>query len=614
MHLSLKHTLAFLAAQSLRTPGVLCDFAGPSFPPPKDLSGNQSLVRIAWNGLKDALQATGLGDHTTTNNCSPANGSTLPETTKNITFSIGLFSLHDPNAVSLQFHHTSPEIAASIYGTKKADGNSIYRVASVTKLFTVFAGLLKLSDTDWERPLSNILTSLSRKGDNTGVLTTPWHKITMRALAAQIAGVPRDGFPVGPGEIAQQMAQNNQSEADLMAESGLPPSNLIDPLSLPPCLLSLDPERECVAETPYIEGVANRAPTFLPWTSPGYANNGFVLLGRAMSNVTGQTIGQLYQENIFTPLGMESTFSDPPPTAEFSHSVIIDDVMTGSFNTSNFIFGSSGGVFSTTEDLARFGTGILNSTLLPAEKTRRWLKPVSHTARLQYDVGAPWEIMRYVSPAGKVTDLYTKLGDSGMYSAWLILVPDYGFGFSILAAGSDPTRWGVVAALADTLTNTLLPSLEQQAAVEAAENFAGIYKTASDSGINSTLVLTAEYDASTAPSLVISSWVSNGTDVFPYWKRKMGSGPFRLLPSINNSSDGKMAFRIVGSADAITPEMTTGALFSGPGMLSADWLIVDASTYYGIGLSLFVFDIDSEGKSTAVTPAAYRTTMIRTAE
>jgi CubicO group peptidase (beta-lactamase class C family) len=612
MHLSLRHVLAFLGAQSICV--VLGDFAGPSYPPPKDLSGNQSLVFTAWKSLTDALKAAGLGGDGI-GSCKPKNGSAIPmpvpEATRNTTFSIGLFSLHDPDAASMQFHHTSPEVAASTEGTKKVDGNSIYRVASVTKVFTVLAGLLTLSDAEWERPLSDILAPLSGQGSHgAAVLSTPWDKITMRALAAQLGGVPRDGFP-NLGEIALEMALINKTEAELMAESGLPPANVSDPLSNPPCLLRLLMGEECT-ETPYIQGVVNRAPTFLPWTAPGYSNNGFVLLGLAMANVTGQTIGQLYQDKILTPLGMDSTFSNPPPKTEFPRSVIVGNTAASTYDVPNGIFVSSGGIFSTTSDLARFGTGILNSTLLPPEQTRRWLKPVSHTARLQYDVGAPWEIMRYVHGNGKVTELYTKLGDSGMYSAWLVLMPDYGFGFSILAAGSGTGRFGVVSALADVVTNTLLPVMEKEAAVEAGRNFAGVYKSGGDSELNATLVLaTAEYDD--APGLVVSSWVSNGTDVLPYLARRMGPGPFRLLPSVADSAEGRLAFRLVGATDAPTAEVPVGALFSGPGMVSADWLVADDSTYYGVGLSLFVFDVGRDGRAMAVTPAAYRATLTRLA-
>lgn len=48
-------------------------------------------------------------------------------------------------------------------------------------------------------------------------------------------------------------------------------------------------------------------------------------------------------------------------------------------------------------------------------------------------IGAPWEIVRYVNPeTGKVTDIYTKLGDSGAYGGQVAIIPDYGCGWTFL--------------------------------------------------------------------------------------------------------------------------------------------------------------------------------------
>lgn len=38
--------------------------------------------------------------------------------------------------------------------------------------------------------------------------------------------------------------------------------------------------------TPYLEITAGRPPTFRPWTTPAYADNGFALLGLALANTT----------------------------------------------------------------------------------------------------------------------------------------------------------------------------------------------------------------------------------------------------------------------------------------------------------------------------------------
>jgi hypothetical protein len=113
MHL-IRHALVFVAAC---TTGVFCDFLGPTYPAPIDLAGNSSLVPTAWKNLTSTLN--GLINDGKTKSSSVLN---------NLTFSIGIFSMHDPSAAkSLQFHHTSPEIANSSSGLKRVDGNSIYR-------------------------------------------------------------------------------------------------------------------------------------------------------------------------------------------------------------------------------------------------------------------------------------------------------------------------------------------------------------------------------------------------------------------------------------------------------------------------------------------------------
>ncbi len=116
--------------------GVLCDFLGPTFPAPLDLTSNGSLVPSSWRNLGKTLNDF-IGD--SNSNLKSLSG------LKNLTFSVGMFSTHDPSAAeSLQFHHTDAEVAKSSTGVKKVDGNSIYRIASMSKLFTSFAGMLEL--------------------------------------------------------------------------------------------------------------------------------------------------------------------------------------------------------------------------------------------------------------------------------------------------------------------------------------------------------------------------------------------------------------------------------------------------------------------------------------
>lgn len=592
-----------LALLPLSVSPVLGDFVGPSWPAPSDLTGNKSLVANGFKNLSTTLQ-----DYIELDDTNQTAIPTILNGISNLTFSIGMFSLHDLAASKLQFHYTSPEIANSLNGTHKVDADSIYRVASVTKVFTVLAGLLELNTTDWDRSLADVFPLFAEyvkenAGEKDPIHTVEWDKVTLSALSAQIAGVPREGYP-SLNEILMAATTGVPDPTTM----GLPPYNQSDPLQTPPCALLNT--STCPPDT-YIQSVANRPPTFLPWTSPGYANNGFALLGMAMSKITGRSVDKMFLESIFEPLGMDSSNTTAPPLSKWDRAVIPGDIENFAFDSGVFV--SSGTVSSTLNDMAKFGLAILNSTLLPDDETRWWLKPVTHTARLQYSVGRPWEIHRYTNPSGVVTDLYTKSGDSGAYSAFLVLLPDYGAGFSLLSASTMPTRFDNLAGIADAVTEAVVPALAAEAGVEAAQRFAGTYSS-NEAGLNTSLVLTVNQTESDAPGLVISSWISNGTNVLDTLTPSPGFPPWRLLPSISDTAHGKMAFRLVSGFDAPNAQPPVGpSLFSGRGFLIADWISADSVTYGGIGTTLFVFDIDCAGQATAVSPAAFRVKLERDA-
>ncbi|KFY61811.1 hypothetical protein V496_04869 [Pseudogymnoascus sp. VKM F-4515 (FW-2607)] len=578
---------------------VLADLLVPSYEAPVDVASNKSIVSAVWRNATATLQT-----YLTDGNEGAVSGAAAAR--KNITFSVGLFSVEDPAASNLQFHYTSPEIANAPNGTNKVDGDTIYRMASVTKAFTVLAGLLELNSTHWDRPITDFVPTLASytqkaSGEDDPTHITEWDKVTLSALAAQIAGVPRDPFLVG--EIIDPAK---------IAELGLPPLDPEDPLSLPPCALpeNYNSTNSACNEIPTIEGIQNRPPTLLPWTSPAYANTGFLLLGVAIANITGKPLPDVYRESIFEPLGMKSSNATTPPKSEWHRSVIPD---LTAFDINAGILTSSGGLLSTTNDLAKFGVGILNSTLLPDDETRKWLKPVSHTAHFEYSVGRPWEILRYTHKSGAITDIYTKLGDSGAYSGFIVLVPDYNAGFSILAGSTSVERFSVVTQVAEVITNSIVPALAAQAAKEAEKKFAGVYNS-TVAGLESSLTLSVNQTAGAAFGLVISSWISNGTDVLAQLPARFGPGPYRLQPSISDSESGTEAFRLIAGLDAPIPP-STGArkkLFTSISYLAADWIVLDSPTYGGIGLSLFVFKIGSDGNVEEVRPEAFRVSLKRT--
>ena len=63
---------------------------------------------------------------------------------------------------------------------------------------------------------------------------------------------------------------------------------------------------------------------------------------------------------------------------------------------------------------------------------------------------------------GRNTDLYTKSGDIGAYSAYLILSPDHGVGFTVLVnSASTIGATAVARRLADALVSEVSPAVEE---------------------------------------------------------------------------------------------------------------------------------------------------------
>lgn len=195
----------------------------PSYPAPADLTSQQNLVAAGFENLTSSLD--GYLKHSKWKTLSQPLAD-IP----NATFSLGLFSINDPAATKLQYHYTSPEIAKAPNGTHRVYADTIYRVASVTKVLTVLTGLLELSSSDWDRPITDILPPLARftrekKGENDPIFGMQWDKVNLKALAASVAGVPRDGFP-NTNDLA--------FDVSLRALTGQPPKLNPTTLGLPP--------------------------------------------------------------------------------------------------------------------------------------------------------------------------------------------------------------------------------------------------------------------------------------------------------------------------------------------------------------------------------------------
>ena len=116
-------------------------------------------------------------------------------TTYDTTFiSISVESVYDHERL-LDVHHT-PSLSNPV-GTAKADSDTVYRIGSISKLFTVLALLLQHENVRWESPVTDYVPELLElatdgKERSSDITAIRWTEVTIEALASQLAGVPRE--------------------------------------------------------------------------------------------------------------------------------------------------------------------------------------------------------------------------------------------------------------------------------------------------------------------------------------------------------------------------------------------------------------------------------------
>jgi CubicO group peptidase (beta-lactamase class C family) len=146
-------------------------------------------MRVAVANLTATLDAAGAG-----------RVAALPSRPDVTYSSIGMVSADDDgNATVIFQHHYTPSGAGLPNSTRQVDGDTIYRVASITKTVTVLAllqlqqaGLLSLEDpvTKWVPELAAAANASGLR--DSSIEHVAWHEITLGALASQLSGILRD--------------------------------------------------------------------------------------------------------------------------------------------------------------------------------------------------------------------------------------------------------------------------------------------------------------------------------------------------------------------------------------------------------------------------------------
>jgi D-alanyl-D-alanine carboxypeptidase len=117
---------------------------------------------------------------------------------------------------------------------------------------------------------------------------------------------------------------------------------------------------------------------FEPGTRWSYSNTGFVLLGRILEKVSGQSLGSVLSGKIFEPLGMTHTIYEPRPddrrVAPGYTSFALTKLARATREGDGWV-GAAGAIYSTAADIARWDIALMDGRVLKPASWDLMTKP-----------------------------------------------------------------------------------------------------------------------------------------------------------------------------------------------------------------------------------------------
>ncbi|KAE8451681.1 hypothetical protein EG329_003138 [Mollisiaceae sp. DMI_Dod_QoI] len=548
---------------------------GPTFPKPQYLSS--AVLQAAVQNLTALFNQIDVDNSTGTYNNS---------------YAIQIFSASNSTPI-FQHSHTAQNLTnQNTTGVTNVDADTIFRIGSPTKIFSVYAFLIEAGDVYFNEPITKYvpeLATLAANQSGNALTKVAWGDVTIGELASHMAGIANDNTIIG--ELTLTLKQNKTISL------GFPP---LPAAEIPPC-----GAYPLCNRTQFFETFQHLYPAFGSAETPAYSNIAFQIFSYALETITGKSFESSVEDSILKPLGLNHTYYNTP-----NESI---GVIPGTWKDTQWDVQlgeetPAGGMYSSVSDLSTLGRSILKSNLLSSAQTRRWLKPVTLTSDMRETVGWPWGLRRiqlHPERPYEIITAFNKAGKIGSYCSLISLLPEYDIGFVILVAGDlKLSNWAV----ADILGNAILPALEQTAREEAQSTYGGTYKS---STLNSSIVFSTD---PSRPGIGISSWISNGTDML-----LVANGLSMNYISPNFSARLYPTDLEVVNADG-SKQTAMKAVFedlSGTaqdGMFSAtcgSWIDPTGLVYGAQALDEFVFTLDSGGKVTSVQPLALRVELMK---
>ncbi|KAI0475625.1 beta-lactamase/transpeptidase-like protein [Xylariaceae sp. FL0804] len=628
---------AVAAASLLATPGASaqrldrqpCALYGADYPAPTAPAA-QAAFRQATASLTAQLDAALER---------PVFGGQQQLDAESTAYAVEVFSLHSDTAV---FSHaftpaamSSAQKQSSSSTASDADAelgpDSVVRIGSISKLWTVYLYLIAAGDESWNRPVTDFVPELAAlaaaqqttTGAASDVDVVRWSDVTVGALASQMAGVARDSaWSPLLAEMLSSLGVADQGGDKHSTCGGAQWADI-------PC-----------NRTAFFEDYPTQHPVVSPFLTPVYSNAAYQILSYALENITNTSMPDLFNRALVAPLGLRATHYTVP--ASTAGGFVPYGNTTASWWAADLRDETvAGGYFSSVRDANVVARAVLAFELLPPALTRRWMAPVAFTSDADFLVGAPWEILRApttstsslssssssspssssssdttttaAAGAGPLQYMYTKSGDLGQYAGQTVLLPELDAGFTVLAAGDAATATARV--VADLVATAAVPALRAAARAEARAAYAGRY---ADRASNSSLAVSVDENGS-GYGLRVTSYTAAGADVLALLAQLKGVNasngealevhlyPTGLTSSVSTrSGNGTGNSTTAGGATARTVawravfEVLPAAYDAGAFSANcATWGAVDSYTYGGVGLDEFLFTVVDDDSAAA---------------
>lgn len=185
----LKHTLLFsllsaqlgvVVSQDTSLSIFPCPFLGPAFPAPSNVASAPAVTAALQNITGEINLGLNTGYVT--------NGEALDNVTS--AFSITAFSTADLNSLPFwEFHWSPPALSQVPAGVTNVTGDTVYRIGSLSKVFTVFTWLVTDGFKRFQDTITQHLSGLNSNRTVDPVARAAWDEITISALASHLSGI-----------------------------------------------------------------------------------------------------------------------------------------------------------------------------------------------------------------------------------------------------------------------------------------------------------------------------------------------------------------------------------------------------------------------------------------